>query len=732
MLLVALKHITIFLIITMTALIFSLSEVYGEPIIFDDDYIVEIFVGGLHYPTTMDFVEGGMLVIEKNTGKVVRIMNNGIMYDEPVLDVPVRSNFYSGLLGITVLSDRVFLYYTESETGDDRQDPSGYDAKNRVYQYDWDGAKLTNPILIKELIAQERDDHHGGVMTKGQNGEVYFAIGDQNQSGIFENVIENPCYIIHFVNDECSNEQIYETSSIFKIHTNDDNRVELFAMGVRNSFGLGVDPVTGYLWDTENGKDHFDEINLVKPKFNSGWNKVMGPIDRKNPDFPGSQTIPLPFENFVYSDPEFSWYEPVGPTAIAFPNLISFGKYSDWLFVGDYHHGRIYKFQLNSDRTEFVFSDQRLSDLVLDKLNDKVEKILFAEGFKTVTDIKFRHDAMYVVSIAGGSAGGSIYKIYLKDPIAPLKQYQAGSTHEKIVCKPGLMPIMKNSGYINCAYPKTAFTLNQKIAWDINRSDMPIINLSGQDLSDINFEHVNLSYSNFRGNNFTSINIANANFTSANLAGADLSTKDLTENILTGADLRNANLTGVDLSYNELLNTILTGADLTDANLSGADLSTANIFAIVDGSVILEKTKLKGANFTNANLTNTNLIGVDISETILKGADLTGVKLEKAKANNANLEGVDLSFKNLSKIRLVDANLSKIILSGAELSNAKLMGANLSDADLTGAKLIDANLTNANLTGANFHMADLTGANLEGVIISKTNLSCIGHEICTS
>ncbi len=242
-----LKRTIIFLFITTIVTFFSISEVYAEPIIFDDDYMVEIFVGGLDFPTTMDFVGDDILVLEKNTGKIVRIMNNGIMYDEPVLDVPVRSNFYSGLLGIAALSDRVFLYYTESETGDDRHDPSGYDAKNRVYQYDWDGVKLTNPILIKELIAQERDDHHGGVMAKGQNGEVYFAIGDQNQSGVFENVIENPCYIIHFVNDECSNEQIYETSSIFKIHTSDDNRVELFAMGVRNSFGLGVDPVTGYL-----------------------------------------------------------------------------------------------------------------------------------------------------------------------------------------------------------------------------------------------------------------------------------------------------------------------------------------------------------------------------------------------------------------------------------------------------------------------------------------------------
>jgi glucose/arabinose dehydrogenase len=67
----------------LTATIFSLSEVYGEPIIFDDDYLVEIFVGGLHYPTTMDFVGDDILVLEKNTGKVIRIMNNGIMYNEP-------------------------------------------------------------------------------------------------------------------------------------------------------------------------------------------------------------------------------------------------------------------------------------------------------------------------------------------------------------------------------------------------------------------------------------------------------------------------------------------------------------------------------------------------------------------------------------------------------------------------------------------------------------------------
>jgi aldose sugar dehydrogenase len=47
-----------------------------------------------------------------------------------------------------------------------------------------------------------------------------------------------------------------------------------YAYGIRNSFGIDFDPVTGDLWDTENGPSYGDEINLVKPGFNSGWNKV--------------------------------------------------------------------------------------------------------------------------------------------------------------------------------------------------------------------------------------------------------------------------------------------------------------------------------------------------------------------------------------------------------------------------------------------------------------------------
>ena len=365
-----------------------------EPVVFDSDFIVQKFSTGLEFPTTMYFVGDDILVLEKFTGKVIRIKDNGAHYNESVLDVPVDACWESGFLGISGISNHVFLYFTESESGFDKIECHDQPVKNKVYRYDWNGEKLINPILIKELPGnlEGHHRHNGGAMTKSQNNEIYFVIGDLSQSGTFQNI---------------PNKIIYETSSIFKVVTESNNSVELYAMGIRNSFGLAVDPITGYLWDTENSPTNYDEINLVKPGFNSGWKRVMGPVDRDNPDIDGPQTIPPPFENFVYSDPEFSFYHAVGLTAIEFPDRGSFEKYSDWLFVGDYNNGRIYKFQLNSDRTEFVFSNPELSDLVLDD-NDEIDEILFAKGFQTVTDIEFHDDAMYVVSISDGS----IYKIY--------------------------------------------------------------------------------------------------------------------------------------------------------------------------------------------------------------------------------------------------------------------------------------------------------------------------------
>ena len=658
-----LQHISIITIIILTAF-FSFSEVNAELTVFDDDYIIEEFVSGLDFPTTIDFIGNDLLILERNTGEVIRINENGEMYEEPVLVVPVSAGWETGLLGIITTSDHVYLYFTESRLG--YENP-----KNTVYQYDWDGKNLINPILITEFPA-DSGIHSGGVFTKDQNEKIYFVIGDNNQDTVFQNI---------------PTESIIESGSIFKMHTDENNRIELFAMGIRNSFGLGVDPITGYLWETENGEQSFDEINLVNYGLNSGWKSIMGPSYRDNNDSTVFQRTPQSFKNFIYSDPEFSWHHAIGVTAIAFPDMMNFGKYSDWLFVGDFNNGRIYKFQLNTDRTEFIFSTPNLKDLVYDN-NDELNEILFAETFPGgVTDIKFGHDGMYVVS---PFYNGTIYKIYPKQPIPPLQQYQIGISHKEIDCKSGLMPIMRNSVWINCVYPKTASTLINEIGWSITHTEMPKINFKYQYLNGLNFEYLNLKNSDFKGAIFDTAKITNVNFTNTNLSNSNLVDKDLTGTILIDANLTNANLTNVDLSGKDLTGTILRGVDLTNANITNVSLS--------------------GKDLTNANLTNVDLSGKDLTGIVIKGVDLSGKDL-----TNTILKDVDLSNKDLTDT----------ILKGVDLTDRDLRNSNFTRSDLT-----NSNLSGANLSTSIFTDAILTDANLENVNTNNTILDCFDHEIC--
>ena len=50
----------------------------------------------------------------------------------------------------------------------------------------------------------------------------------------------------------------------------------IYAMGLRNSFGMVFHPLTGHLWVTENGPDRNDEVNRIVAGGNYGWPIVTG------------------------------------------------------------------------------------------------------------------------------------------------------------------------------------------------------------------------------------------------------------------------------------------------------------------------------------------------------------------------------------------------------------------------------------------------------------------------
>jgi glucose/arabinose dehydrogenase len=177
-----------------------------------------------------------------------------------------------------------------------------------------------------------------------------------------------------------------------------------YSYGIRNSFGLASDPVTGRVWDTENGPNVFDEINLVNSGLNSGWEKVMGPIALSGMtvndlvNFPGSH----------YSDPLLNWRQPIGITDLEFLSSPLLGQtYLNNLFVGDINNGNLYFLTLNSARNGFVLSHPGLSDLIVDN-SQELASITIGTAFSGITDILTGPDGLlYVLSFGDGA----VYKI---------------------------------------------------------------------------------------------------------------------------------------------------------------------------------------------------------------------------------------------------------------------------------------------------------------------------------
>ena len=226
-----------------------------------------------------------------------------------------------------------------------------------------------------------------------------------------------------------------------------------YAYGIRNSFGIDFDSVTGYLWDTENGPSRYDEINLVNPGFNSGWHSIMGFIANKNETDHGLSEMELltaasrhissaieglingnetavnrslqiargQMEGFlpdlydfngrgVYSDPEFTWRTPVAPTALRFYNSSELGeKYLNRIFIGEFQTGNILSFSLNSSRTGLDLSGN-LADRTVN-IENETDSVLFGKGFGGITDIEVGPDGFLYIADRNG---GMIYKIMPK------------------------------------------------------------------------------------------------------------------------------------------------------------------------------------------------------------------------------------------------------------------------------------------------------------------------------
>ncbi len=445
------------------------------PAMTDETLGVETVVSGLTEPTGIAFLAADdAFVIEKSTGKVQHV--SGGTVGEPAIDLAVNFFDERGLLGIALHPDFatngfVYLYWTSSGEGEGDEGLLGPDTDaetalpdlgNRVDRFHWDGTALTfdRPIIAMRSNTLETDtsgrirgNHDAGPLVFGADGKLYIVNGDQNLRGQLQNLADGPAPddanltgVVLRLNDDGTTPDDNPLVAAGTAAGGEvgENIARIWAYGVRNSFGLAVHPDTGAIWQTENGDDSWDEVNIFPGGSNSGWIQLIGPPERldeyrqieldsedglDHPDFPPdqlaanaaeAQAAMFAIDGASYVPPAFAWKFPVAVTSIAFVTGDDLGASSaNTAWLGTVLTDSLYRYPLAADGSGFDFGDD---DGLSDKVDDNTAKgdvgesadYVVGTGFGVVTHIVPGPDGLlYVVSLTGSS----VYRIGPADQV---------------------------------------------------------------------------------------------------------------------------------------------------------------------------------------------------------------------------------------------------------------------------------------------------------------------------
>ena len=224
----------------------------------------------LSFPASFRFApDGRIFFTEKNTGNI-RIIQNGTLVPSPFASLTVATDgLEQGLLGIALSpsfqSDGfVYVYYMGWD---------GTTYHGRIARFTALGNSGTGRVSIFDVAdpTPSTTNHDGGYLRFGPDGKLYVQVGEfadpsqsQNSSSVAGKILRmNP-------DGTVPSDNPFPNSLVY-------------ALGIRNGFGMDFDRQTGQLAETEAGPDRDDEINLIVARGNYGWPICMGTCS--NPSF---------------------------------------------------------------------------------------------------------------------------------------------------------------------------------------------------------------------------------------------------------------------------------------------------------------------------------------------------------------------------------------------------------------------------------------------------------------
>ena len=318
----SLVHLLLVLVLACTAL----AALGGTSANAGTGIVAKQVVGGLNGPAAFTFLKDGRIVyLERGTGQI-HIYNPQTNVNNLFFTVPgVNGDGERGALGVAVSPgrNRVFYVYVTRSTSNGLQ--------NQIVRVSRRGRMR---VLISEP-ASSNPYHNGGRILFGPDGMLYAIMGDGHDSSNSQDLTDN------------LRGKILRMTPAGAVPS--DNPIagsRIFAFGIRNSFGFTFDPQTSRLWETENGPECNDEINVIVGGGNFGW----GPSETCGGSSPGNTNNSGPAPRQL---PKLWFVGTIGITGDAFCNGCGLGpQVEGQLFFGDVNTGVLRRVALNAARDD--------------------------------------------------------------------------------------------------------------------------------------------------------------------------------------------------------------------------------------------------------------------------------------------------------------------------------------------------------------------------------------------
>lgn len=274
----------------------------------------------VNFATAIRFAPDGRLFFTELTTGKVQVFENGAITTFATL--PVSTNGEQGLVGMAFdpnFSSNGWVYFYHTAPGPER---------GRLVRFtDVAGVGMNETVILDNMPATVV--HNGGRIAFGPDGKLYLSTGDNTDAANSQNSAVVSGKILRYNSD----------GSVPSDNPIPGNPV--FALGIRNTFGLAWHPSLGVLYGSDNGPTCDDKINRIVAGGNYGW----------RPSYPCGDTDP------GYSAPLVRINPVIAPTGIAFYGGSVFPEWEGSLLVTSYNDKALRRYALNGGGTAVTGSE---------------------------------------------------------------------------------------------------------------------------------------------------------------------------------------------------------------------------------------------------------------------------------------------------------------------------------------------------------------------------------------